>query len=463
MFTIRIGNRRIKILNWFIFISAILLIIYILGSLIFLLPIFKKTYNYNVVKENYQIESNVTFKNAWLKCKVTEEYVVSSKDKAIYDKLKQDLIKDGFKDKKDKLVRITKRFGICSDERKEYLKHHKKNYVTFKLNGNKEEKISYGDDYNEEYITTKINNKDSKKITIDSNFNKNKIGEYIITYTLDVSNNYKERLYRKVNVVDEENPVIELSGEKEINLDYGTKFKEPGFKATDNYDGDITNNVRVKNTVNEKKPGTYKIAYKVSDSSKNTTRIERTIIVREKNTSVSKVEPKIEVKGGITYVDGILLVNKKYSLPKDYNPNVNDEALSALKNMQADSKALGLNLQLVSGYRSYKTQENLYNKYVKKDGEKKASTYSAKPGHSEHQTGLAFDVGSTDRSFEGTSEVKWLEENAHLYGFIIRYPKGKTDVTGYIYEPWHIRYLGKETAKKVKESGLSLEEYLGVN
>lgn len=463
MFTIKVGNRRIKLLNWFIFIGVILLIIYILGSLIFLLPIFKKTYNYNVVKENYQIESNVTFKNAWLKCKVTEEYVVSSNDKYIYDKLKQDLIMDGFKKKKNKFIRVNKRFGICSDERKEYLKYHKKNYVTFKLNGNKEEKILYGNDYNEEYVTSKINNKDSKNIDIDSNFNKNKIGKYIITYTLNVSNNYKERLYRKVNVVDEEKPVIELSGEKEINLDYGTKFKEPGFKATDNYDGDITNDVLVKNTINEKKPGTYKITYKVSDSSKNTIRVERTIIVREKNASVTKVEPKIEVKNGITYVDGILLVNKKYPLPKDYDPKVNDEALKNLKIMQADSKALGLDLSLISGYRSYKTQEGLYNKYVKKDGEKEANTYSAKPGQSEHQTGLSFDVGSTDRSFEDTSEAKWLEENAHLYGFIVRYPKGKTDVTGYIYEPWHIRYLGKETAKKVKESGLSLEEYLGVN
>ena len=131
--------------------------------------------------------------------------------------------------------------------------------------------------------------------------------------------------------------------------------------------------------------------------------------------------------------------------------------------MQADAKALGLDLSLISGYRSYNTQKELYNKYVKKDGEEVANTYSAKPGHSEHQTGLAFDIGSVDRSFANTSEAKWIEENAHLYGFIVRYPNGKTDITGYIYEPWHVRYLGKETAKKVWESGLTLEEYLGLN
>ena len=131
--------------------------------------------------------------------------------------------------------------------------------------------------------------------------------------------------------------------------------------------------------------------------------------------------------------------------------------------MQADAKAVGLNIPLISGYRSYETQEKLYKKYVLKDGEKNASTYSAKAGNSEHQTGLAFDIGSVDRSFEGTDEAKWISENAHLYGFIVRYPKGKTSVTGYIYEPWHVRYLGKKIAKKVYESKLTLEEYLNIN
>ena len=207
----------------------------------------------------------------------------------------------------------------------------------------------------------------------------------------------------------------------------------------------------------------FRSSYSVKDSSGNEAKEERIVTVKEKSTSVSKEEPKIEVKDGITYVNGILLVNKTYGLPKDYDPKVNKEAKKALESMQADAKALGLNLSLISGYRSYKTQENLYNKYVKKDGEEEANTYSAKPGHSEHQTGLAIDIGSVDRSFANTNEAKWIEENAHLYGFIVRYPKGKTDITGYIYEPWHVRYLGKENAKKVWMSGLTLEEYLGIN
>lgn len=463
MLTIKIGNRRIKLLNWIIFILVIFFIIYAIGSLFFMIPIFKSVHNHKLDKENYSIKSKTTLKNAWLNCNVKEEFVIKTDDKDILYMLENDLLKDGFTKKKDKYIKISKSFGICKDEEKEYKENHKKEYVTFKLNGESNEKILFGNDYNDSYVTARINGKETKNILVNSNFNKNKVGSYVISYTLNISDNYKERLYRKIEVVDEEKPVIELNGEKEITLDYGFKYNEPGFKAMDNYDGDITNKVEVKNTVNIKKSGTYKVSYKVKDSSGNSSKEERIITVREKSSSVNKEEPKIEVKDGLTYVNGILLVNKTYGLSKDYDPKVNKEAKKALENMQADAKVLGLKLPLVSGYRSYATQENLYNKYVKKDGEEEANTYSAKPGHSEHQTGLAFDVGSVERSFANTDEAKWIEENAHLYGFIVRYPKGKTDITGYIYEPWHIRYLGKENAKKVKESGLTLEEYLGLS
>ena len=110
-----------------------------------------------------------------------------------------------------------------------------------------------------------------------------------------------------------------------------------------------------------------------------------------------------------------MVVNKKYSLPKDYNPGVNKEAYDALKIMQADAKALGLNLSLQSGYRSYSTQKSLYNNYVKKYGEKLTDTFSAKPGHSEHQTGLAFDIGSRKVNvFANSEEYKWMLDNAYI-------------------------------------------------
>ena len=294
-----------------------------------------------------------------------------------------------------------------------------------------------------------------------SNLNTNKIGTYLVKYKLNLYKDNNIILYRKIIVYDDEKPVIKLNGEDKITITYGSYYNEEGFSATDNYDGNITNKVIVKDDINTKKNGTYKISYKVSDSSNNVSKVYITVVVTDEK-KVSK-SPNVTVKDGITYIDGILIVNKEYSLPKNYNPGVNEEALKNLKQMQADAKAVGLNIPLISGYRSYETQEKLYKKYVLKDGEKNASTYSAKAGNSEHQTGLAFDIGSVDRSFDGTDEAKWISENAHLYGFIVRYPKGKTSVTGYIYEPWHVRYLGKKIAKKVYESKLTLEEYLNIN
>ena len=124
--------------------------------------------------------------------------------------------------------------------------------------------------------------------------------------------------------------------------------------------------------------------------------------------------------------------------------------------------AQGLNIYISSGYRSYSRQQTLYNNYVKSDGKALADTYSSRPGYSEHQTGLCFDLNTIDDSFGNTKESAWLEQHAQEYGFIIRFPKGKDAQTGYQYEPWHLRYLGIDMATKVYNSGLSLEEYLGI-
>lgn len=166
-------------------------------------------------------------------------------------------------------------------------------------------------------------------------------------------------------------------------------------------------------------------------------------------------------------VKDILVVNKTFGLSANYNPGEDSNAVAQLNKMIKGAKEeIGKKIMSVSGFRSYDYQKGLYNKYVKRDGEKKASMYSAKPGHSEHQTGLAFDIGGVDKkhwvtdSFADTEEAKWLKDNAHRYGFILRYPKGKTDITGYKYEPWHFRYIGVEHATKVYESKLTLEEYL---
>ena len=438
------------------------LIIYILGSLIFLIPVFKKTYNYKITKENYSINGTITFKKSWSNCNLIKEQVITANDELIYNELSQDLIKDGFERKKDKYIKVTKKKGSCKKYEDQYKKHNYLNNVVFELKGDSNKETLVGNNYDEEYVVAKVNGKESKDVSINSNLNENKVGTYVVSYCLTISNDYKQRLYRKIKVIDDEKPNIILNGDGEITLEYGEEYKEPGFSASDNYDGDITSKVMVKNTINTKKTGTYKITYKVSDSSGNYVATKRMVYVKEKTDNVIKESPKIEVKEGITYVNGIIIVNKDYSLPKNYDPKVNKIALEALKNMQADAEALGLDLSLISGYRSYDKQEKLHDKYVRKDGKEVANTYSALPGHSEHQTGLAFDIGSVERSFADTSEAKWIEENAHLYGFIVRYPKGKSDITGYIYEPWHVRYLGIDIATDVKNSGLTLEEYLGL-
>jgi len=170
-----------------------------------------------------------------------------------------------------------------------------------------------------------------------------------------------------------------------------------------------------------------------------------------------------------TYIDGILIANKKYPLPEDFNPGENAEARAAFEQMATDAKALGFDLVAFSGFRSYEYQTTLYNNYVNRDGKEAADRYSARPGHSEHQTGLAFDVGEKSREdlwltaeFGETPAGKWLADNAYKYGFILRYPEGKEDVTGFMYEAWHFRYLGIEKATEVKQTGLTLEEYLSV-
>lgn len=463
MVTIRIGKKKVKIFNLLILIAGLFSFLYILGNLFFMLPFFKSEYRFNMDNGNYKLDYNTTFKIKYLSCIIEEKVKASSKEKQVYKNVIRDLKEDGYKNKNNFYVRKIKINKMCGKVKKEYKKVHNKNYLTFKLNGNSKDIVNYKQEYKDLYVNAVRNNKEIKDIKISSNYNENKVGTYVISYMLNVDKYYNRRLYRVVSVVDNVKPVITLIGDKKMVLEYGDSYKEPGFNAIDNYDGDITEKVKVRNEVNSKKLGTYKITYAVSDSNNNKNEVIREVVIKEKEKKVVKQEPVIEQKNGITYVDGVLLVNKKYGLPKDYDPKVNKEALKALERMQMDAKVLGLDLSLISGYRSYEKQKELYNKYVKEDGEEKANTYSAKPGHSEHQTGLAFDIGGLDDSFKYTDEAKWIDKNAHLYGFIVRYPKNKTEITGYIYEPWHVRYLGIDIASQVYNSGLCLEEYLGIN
>ena len=161
--------------------------------------------------------------------------------------------------------------------------------------------------------------------------------------------------------------------------------------------------------------------------------------------------------------DDIIIVNKKHGLSKDYNPGENPTAKAAFVRLRDDMINQGLNVgRSYSGFRSYDYQKTLYDNYVSRDGQAAADRYSARPGFSEHQTGLVFDL--TDKSgnlLEDARASQWLKDNAHNYGFIVRFQAGKEASTGYMPEAWHIRYVGKE-AKDIHDSGLSLEEYFGI-
>lgn len=165
-----------------------------------------------------------------------------------------------------------------------------------------------------------------------------------------------------------------------------------------------------------------------------------------------------------TYINGILLVNKDYGLPPTFGNGDDPTALAKLQQLQRDAQAQGINISnSYSGYRSYQYQTNLYNNYVNQHGEEAANTFSAKPGFSEHQTGLTFDLKDFNGQLvEDPITSQWIKDNCAKYGFILRYPEGKEDITGYIYEPWHLRYVGEEVANQIMNNNITLEQYLGV-
>lgn len=181
------------------------------------------------------------------------------------------------------------------------------------------------------------------------------------------------------------------------------------------------------------------------------------ILVNRQNHLLANYVPEDLVKVDARFVSGAAPERRQ----------MRQEAASALKELVSDAEKVQIKLYCVSGYRSYYTQKYIYQAKVKAVGKTAADQYVAYPGQSEHQTGLAMDMTneagknkSLSDAFGQTKEGKWLQENAYLYGFILRYPAGKESITGYNYEPWHIRYVGKEAAQAIKTSGLTLEEYL---
>lgn len=214
----------------------------------------------------------------------------------------------------------------------------------------------------------------------------------------------------------------------------------------------------------------------VQDNNQNTQQVQKT-------DSFDKTKYSTDEPGSIWWI-----VNKGRPLPEGYVPpdlivpNIrlrlgeDAEQMKISKQLEADLTAMfkeaeADNVVLVfgSGYRSFELQKEFYDSYVAKDGQEAADRYSARPGTSEHQTGLSFDATNVDENchlevcFADTPEGKWLKENSYKYGFIIRYLDGKEEITGYQHEPWHLRYVGKELASELQSTNLTMEEYFGLN
>ena len=284
-------------------------------------------------------------------------------------------------------------------------------------------------------------------------------------------NKIKNYVY-EIEIVDKDSPIIEYNDKVSTTVGSEINLLE-GVTASDNSNENIE--VTVEGEYDFNKEGTYELFYVAKDSSGNTSKEKFVLEVNKKKEVIQGIASdrtfttskgfKGYTKNGITYIDGVLVVNKTYSIPSTYYPgDLTSETRSNMNTMFADAKAIGLNIYLSSGFRSYNSQKTIYNNYVSRDGKEKADTYSARAGYSEHQTGLAFDVNQINDTFIGTPEAIWLSENCWKYGFILRYPKDKTNETGYKYESWHFRYVGTELASKLYNNGdwITLESYFGI-
>ena len=286
-------------------------------------------------------------------------------------------------------------------------------------------------------------------------------------YTLNIYDNYKEYYITYVKLEDiktTQQYVLDEGEIKEIRLEFSPTNATNKKVSYSGYDKSI---ISIEHgVITALKEG--KTTIKIKGDDMTTARIKIVVNKKKEEKKEEKKEPEKPkvTKGddGIYYIDGIMIVNKSYPLPSSYDPGkLLPEFMSAFNEMLGDATSDGIKLWIQSGYRSYDYQVGLYDKYVKQDGKDKADTYSARPGYSEHQSGLAADINNPSSSFNGTKEAIWLKENCYKYGFIIRFPEGEENYTGYKYESWHIRYVGKVLAKKIHDAGdISLEHYYNI-
>ena len=287
---------------------------------------------------------------------------------------------------------------------------------------------------------------------------------YILIYLLNV--NFKKNRKKKViRLVINTFFIILLVVLLKLAL-----FSVGETKTTKEDDITTTTTKEVKTTTTTKKTSSVKVV------SKEYPKLDYIDGEREEKGYTSKGY-LIEEVNGVTYIDGYMIANKTYGLPETYVPNnatlykIAPVAQSYLDDLFKAAASAGYNLKDQSGYRSYSVQNNLYNNAVKRGGEAAADKYSARPGHSEHQTGYAMDICDKDHmdacittAYDKVPSAKWLSENAWKYGFILRYVKNKENETGYGYESWHFRYVGKDLAEILYNNGdwITMEDYFGI-
>ncbi len=291
----------------------------------------------------------------------------------------------------------------------------------------------------------------------------------------DSKTNTSTKEYKNDNK-DTEKPII-IAENKMFRTKVGNEVDLlQNVTVTDNSNENLT--VSIEGDYDFGKSGNYNLQYVATDSSGNKATEDFTLKVYMDgiNLDLSKLEEGnyqtfttskgfegIELNG-ITYIEGFIIANKTYSVPEDYGTGLEKETEEAFNKMVAGAKLDNINVNIQSGFRSYEKQSNIYNRHVRESGTAEADTYSARPGHSEHQTGTAMDLNWIKEALEDRADGKWLFANAYKYGFILRYPKGKDNETGYMYEPWHYRYVGKELAEILYNNGkwITVETYFGL-
>lgn len=317
-----------------------------------------------------------------------------------------------------------------------------------------------------ETIKTIDYNQNIQSLIKEEEFNKNQFKEYFV--------------YQKSHKTTSEETVFIINNDLDENNEYNEKkIKEyMAFASRSKLDANtsvtlVNANIPYSDII----PLLQKEKYYIEDhlvryiNYYNKTKKDTVDIVREVNANLD-YEFYTNIKKTDLEKGNLILVNKYYQLDKDYVPEdlviiegneyAKKEVADAYQQMKQDAEKEGLLLSITSGYRSYETQNIIYNRYQNEHGLEWADSYSARPGHSEHQTGLALDITSSRSNFdtfEGTNEFNWLINNAYRYGFILRYPKEKEYITGYHYESWHYRYVGKEMAEKIQKENITYEEY----